>query len=293
MFNPYRSNRLKPFIIAEIGINHNGDINLVKKLIKMSHDAGCDAVKFQKRTIDIVYTAEYLAGHRDSPWGATQREQKQGLELTKENFDEIDEFCYNLGIKWTASCWDEKSQEFLRGYNVDFNKIASPMLTHKNLLEMVAEEGKHAFVSTGMSKYKDIDRAVHIFDKHNCPITLFHCVSKYPADDSECNVGMISTLRRRYDCPIGYSGHEIGPLPSVIAVSLGAMAVERHVTLDRSMYGSDQSASLEKKGLELLVRDTRRVAAICGTGTKILLPEELQCAKKLRYFSRDDFEWDE
>jgi len=290
-FNPYRSHRPKPFIIAEVGINHNGDTTMAKKIIKMSHKAGCDAVKFQKRSVDTVYTPEYLGTYRESPWGKTQRAQKEGLELSKDEFDEIDEYCYNLGIKWSASSWDEKSQAFLRQYNVSFNKIASPMLTHKNLLEMVAEEGKHTFVSTGMSAYKDIDRAVDIFDRYNCPITLLHCVSKYPADDADCNVGMIQTLKRRYDCPVGYSGHEKGPLPSVIAVSLGAVAVERHVTLDRSMYGSDQSASLERKGLELLVRDTRRVAEILGTGTKELLSEELECAKKLRYFSRDDFDW--
>ena len=293
IFNPYDSSRPGPFIIAEIGINHNGDLDTAKQLIKMSNDAGCDAVKFQKRTVDEVYTEKYLNSHRESPWGDTQRDQKEGLELSSRDFHEIDKYCEELGILWTASCWDEKSQEFLREYDVPFNKIASPMLTHKNLLKMVAEEGKHAFISTGMSTYKDIDRAVKIFRDNGCPFTLFHCVSKYPSDDFDCNLAMILSLRKRYDCHVGYSGHERGPLPSILAAAMGAAAIERHITLDRAMYGSDQSASLERKGLEILIRDARRVSGILGNGVKILLEEELQCEEKLRYFSRDDFTWND
>jgi N-acetylneuraminate synthase len=292
-FNPYDKSRVSPFVIAEVGINHNGDIDIAKKLISLAHQSGCDAVKFQKRTIDEVYTAEYLSSPRESPWGKTQREQKEGLEFSRKDFVEISKYCKSLGILWTASTWDLKSQEFLKEFNVPFNKIASPMLTHKDLLESVAEEGKHTFISTGMSSYQDISRAVKIFKRRNCPFTLLHCVSKYPSDDFDCNVGMIYELKRKYNCPVGYSGHEVGLLPSVLAVALGAVAIERHITLDRAMYGSDQSASLEKKGLELLVRDTRRVKKILGTGTKELLKEEIDCAKKLRYFSSEDFDWDQ
>ncbi len=291
-FDPYKKD-VPPFIIAEIGINHNGDVKLAKKMIRMSHRAGCDAVKFQKRNIDDVYTPAYLESHRDSPWGTTQRAQKEGLELSQNDYDDINEYCNTLGIVWTASTWDEKSQVFLRQYDVPFNKIASPLLTHKHLLEMVAEEGKHTFISTGMSGYKDIDRAVSIFERQGCPYTLFHCVSKYPLDDNDCNLSMITSLQERYKCPVGYSGHEKGVLASVLAVTMGATAIERHVTLDRSLYGSDQSASLEPKGLRLMVRDIRRVGKIMGDGRKLLLPAEYEAAEKLRYFSSNDFEWDD
>jgi len=293
IFNPYGKSRVAPFIIGEIGINHNGDIDIARKLIDMAHDSGCDAVKFQKRTVDSVYTKEYLDGPRESLWGSTQRDQKQGLEFSRKDFQKIDKHCKDLGILWTASCWDLKSQKFLSEFSVLFNKIASPMITHKDLLEIVANEGKHTFISTGMSTYEDIDRAVDIFRHKGCPFTLLHCVSKYPSDDFDCNVGMVHVLNRRYNCPIGYSGHEKGVLPSVLAVAIGAVAIERHITLDRTMYGSDQSASLERRGLDLLVRDTKRVNRILGDGLKTILPEEEACANKLRYFLRSDFDWDD
>ena len=293
MFNPYKTDKKKPFIIAEIGINHNGNIELAKKLIKLAKDTGCDAVKFQKRTIDNVYTKEYLTGYRESPWGKTQRAQKEGLEFKREDFVIIDNYCKKLDILWTASAWDVESQNFLKEFNVPFNKIASPMLTHRDLLITVAKEGKHTFISTGMSEYEDIDRAVKIFKDNNCPFTLLHCVSKYPLEDDECNIGMIYSLKKRYKCPVGYSGHEKGVLPSILAIAIGATAIERHITLDRTMYGSDQSASLEKKGLELLVRDSKRVMEIIGNGKKTIIEEEKDCAKKLRYFSREDFLWEQ
>ena len=289
-FNPYKT-KGSLFIIAEIGINHNGDLKLAKKLIRRAKKAGCDAVKFQKRAVDIVYTSDYLDSPRDSPWGTTQRHQKEGLEFGKREYDEIDNFCNNVGILWSASAWDEVSQNFLQQYNLSFNKIASPMLVHKELLELVAKEQKHTFVSTGMSTFRDIDRAVKIFEKYDCPYTLMHCVSKYPLEDADCNISMVSTLADRYACPIGYSGHEKGVLPSILAVALGATVVERHITLDRTMYGSDQSASLEFKGLNLLVRDARRVMTALGDGEKRILENEIVCANKLRYFSKNDFSW--
>lgn len=288
--DPYSNGEQVPFIIAEMGINHNGDVGIAKKLIDIAKICGADAVKFQKRTIDIVYSKEFLASPRQSPWGTTQRHQKEGIELTKEEYDEIDRYCKKKSIYWFASAWDEKSQEFLRQYDLPFNKVASPMLTNKNLFTMVAEEGKHTFISTGMSSLKQIDKVVEVFEKKECPFTLMHCVSAYPCIDKWCNIKMVAVLKNRYKCPVGYSGHELGISPSTLAVALGAVAVERHITLDRGMYGSDQSISLERHGLELLVRDTREVKQIIGLGEKIAISEEEKVAYKLRYFRGDDFQ---
>jgi N-acetylneuraminate synthase len=275
------------FIIAEIGINHNGDIEIAKKLIDLAVSTGCDVVKFQKRTVGKIYSKEELDRPRESPWGKTNREQKLGLEFGKQEYDEIDRYCKEKKIEWLASAWDENSQEFLRQYNFKNNKIASAMLTHQALLKMVASEGKHTFISTGMSEYKHIDYAVEIFKKANCAFTLMHCVSTYPCADEECNIGLIPVLKERYKCPVGYSGHETGILPSVIAVAMGAVALERHITLDRAMYGSDQAASLAQRGLELMVRDSRKVSDILGSGQKIILDGEKAVESKLRYFKEE------
>lgn len=286
--DPYVDEDILPFVIAEIGINHNGDVEIAKKLIDMACSCGVNAVKFQKRTIDIVYPAEVLSSSRNSPWGSTQRQQKEGLELNKVEYDQINSYCKQKGIYWFVSSWDEGSQEFMRIFDLPFNKVASALLTHKKFLEMVAEEGKHTFISTGMSTLEQIDKAVAIFEKKKCPITVMHCVSVYPCPDSWCNVKMIDLLKKRYGCPVGYSGHENGILPSTIAVALGACAIERHITLDRTMYGSDQSASLEKRGLELLIRDIRSVKGIFGTGEKAIIPEEEKLSYKLRYFREEN-----
>lgn len=271
-------------IIGEIGINHNGDIKLAKQLIDMAKNAGCDAVKFQKRTIDIVYTKEYLDSPRESPWGTTQREQKEGLEFGKEEFDEIDAYCRKVGIDWFVSAWDIPSQHFLRKYNLKYNKIASAMLTHVEFLNTVAEERKLTFISTGMSTYADIDEAVAVFQKYDCPFVLMHSVSEYPADETRLNLRMIHELRKQYSCPVGYSGHEPSVAPSVIAAVMGAVAIERHITLDRSMYGSDQAASLEKPGLELLVGQIRKIPVVLGDGIKRTTESESTNANKLRYW---------
>lgn len=270
-----------PFIIAEIGINHNGDTRIVKKLIDMAVDAGCDAVKFQKRTIDTVYSKELLDSPRESPWGTTQRAQKEGLEFGKEEYDEIDAYCKGH-IEWFASAWDLESQSFLRQYDLKYNKVASPMLTNMPLLEMISMEKKITFISTGMSTRKQIKDATDIFNENHCPFIILHCVSTYPCKDEDCNLLCIETLGESY--PIGYSGHEVGILPSIMAVTMGATVIERHITLDRAMCGSDQSASLERKGLELLVRDARLVSTIMGNGEKKVIQGELDNAKKLRYF---------
>ena len=282
-FNPYQNSE-SPFVIAEIGINHNGDINIAKQLIDVAVESGADAVKFQKRTVDTVYTQDYLKGTRESPWGSTQREQKEGLEFGISEYRQIDDYCKEKGIPWTASAWDIQSQLFLREFNVPFNKVASAMITHIPFLREVASERKHTFISTGMTEYEDIDKAVEIFNDYDCPFTLFHTVSTYPCELEDCNINMITTLIEKYGCPVGYSGHEKGILPSVLAVSLGATSIERHITLDRTMYGSDQSASLEPAGFKRMIRDCKNTRKIMGDGYKRFIDAEKSVAAKLRYF---------
>jgi len=273
------------FIIAEIGINHNGDIEIAKKLIDEAKKAGCDAVKFQKRTIDIVYDEKTLLSKRESPWGTTQKEQKEGLEFSEIEYDQIDQYCNKKEIEWFASAWDLKSFDFLKKYNLKNNKIASAMITHKKFLEHVAQSKVHTFISTGMSTMEDITYAVEIFKKYQCDFTLMHTVSTYPTDEKELNLINIIKLKEKFDCKIAYSGHETSPGPSVIAAMLGATAIERHITLDRSMYGSDQSASLEPYGLELMVNNVRRINTVIGnTERNGAFESEKPIAKKLRYW---------
>ena len=270
------------FIIAEAGINHNGDLGIAKQLIDMAADAGADAVKFQKRTIDRVYTKEFLDSPRESPWGKTQRAQKEGLEFGESQYREIDRYCKERRIKWFASAWDVDSQRFLRKFELEYNKIASPMIVSPELLGEVASEGRHTFISTGMSSERDIDRAVDIFTKKKCPFELMHCVSTYPMEDEDANLRRIVTLRERYKCNVGYSGHEVGLAVSYAAVALGATSLERHVTLSRAMYGSDQSASVEPAGLRQLVGAVRKIEHALGDGSIQMNPKEIPIAKKLR-----------
>jgi len=270
------------FVTGEIGINHNGDMDIAKKLIDWAYLSGCDAVKFQKRTIDKVYTKEYLNSYRESPWGTTQREQKEGLEFGKEQYDMIDEYCKEKGIEWYASAWDIDSQYFLRQYNLKYNKVASAMMTNMELLEVIAEEGKYTFIATGMSNYDEIDAAVNVFKQKNCPYELLHCNSTYPMKNEDANLKMIETLRERYKVNIGYSGHETGRIVSLAAAALGAASIERHITLDKTMYGSDQPASLEVEDLQRLVKDIRVIEKALGNGQKILTEAEAAVRKKLR-----------
>ena len=272
------------FIIAEIGINHNGDLDVAKKLIDHSKAAGCDAVKFQKRTIELVYSADVLDQPRESPWGQTQRDQKNGLEFGRLEYDEINRYCNEIGIIWFASAWDIPSQEFLRTYDLPYNKIASAMATHKTFIREVAKEKKTTFISTGMCSLEDVDQVVAIFREETCPFVLLHTVSTYPAKESDLNLAVMKTLGDRYHCSVGYSGHEPSVSPSVIAAALGAKVIERHVTLDRAMYGSDQSASLEPAGLINLVATIRKVSVCTGDGQKRILDSEREVAKKLRYW---------
>lgn len=270
------------FIIAEIGINHNGSINTVKKMIDGAVLAGCDAVKFQKRTVDRVYTKEELDRPRDSPWGKTNREQKMGLEFSEKDYQEINSYCKEKGIEWFASAWDIESQKFLSKFNLRYNKVASAMLTDRELLEEIASEGRYTFISTGMSTLEQIDAAVEIFKSANCPFELMHCNSQYPMPPERANLNTISTLRNRYGCDVGYSGHETDTAVSTAAVALGATSLERHITLDRCMYGSDQVASIEIPKLCNLVKDVRKIESALGDGIKTVTEEELACAQKLR-----------
>src|SRR5687768_14868424 len=270
------------FIIAEAGINHNGDIGIAKQLIDMAAEAGADAVKFQKRNIDRVYTKEFLESARDSPWGKTQRAQKEGLEFGEAQYREIDRYCKDRKIKWFASAWDVDSQKFLRKFDLEYNKIASPMIVDQKLLEEAAAEGRHTFISTGMSTERDIDRAVDIFTRKKCSFELMHCVSTYPMEDEDANLRRIVTLRERYKCKVGYSGHEVGLAVSYAAVALGATSLERHITLSRAMYGSDQSASVEPAGFRQLVGAVRKIEQALGDGSMQMNPKEMPIAKKLR-----------
>jgi N-acetylneuraminate synthase len=269
-------------IISEIGINHNGDINIAKELIKGAKDCGCDLVKFQKRNINCVYTKAELDKYRESPFGLTNRDQKLGLELSKADYDIIDSYCKEIGIEWFATPWDLDSVKFLDMYNLKYNKVASAMLFHDELLHAIASRKKYTFISTGMTELYRIAQVVNIFRSYDCPFELMHCNSTYPMKDENANLRCIETLRRVFDCKVGYSGHEVGIITTVAAATLGATSVERHITLGRSMYGSDQGSSLELVGLKKMVDYIRTMESALGDGKKVVYPEELEAAKKLQ-----------
>jgi N-acetylneuraminate synthase len=269
-------------VIAELGINHNGDIDIAKQLIDVAKIAGADAVKFQKRTIGLAYTKELLDSPRESPWGNTQRAQKEGLELGLNEYQEIDTYCKEKRIEWFASAWDIESQIFLRQFDLKHNKIASAMIVYEDFLKEVASEKKHTLISTGMSVIKHIDRAVEIFKEADCPFELMHCISAYPMDDEDANLNCINTLRNRYKCAMGYSGHEVGLAVSYAAAALGITSLERHITLDRAMYGSDQAASIEPGGFRQMVGAVRKIEKAMGDGRIHMNSKEISIAKKLR-----------
>ena len=273
----------KPYLIAEIGINHNGDLDITKKLIDNAVDAKFDAVKFQKRDLSIVYTKELLDSERISPWGTTQRDQKKGLEFEKKEYDQIDQYCKNVKIDWFASAWDSNSLKFLDQYNLKYNKVASAMIVDQNFLKEIAKRKRHTFISTGMSSVEDIDNAVKIFKDSKCSFELMHCVSTYPMNASDANLLTIQALKRKYECDVGYSGHENGVAVSLAAFSMNISSLERHITLDRTMYGSDQSASLELKGMINLTESINKMLEAYGE-EKLgnILEEEKAIAKKLR-----------
>jgi N-acetylneuraminate synthase len=270
------------FIIAELGINHNGDIEIAKQLVDLAKEAGADAVKFQKRTIDLVYSKEFLDSPRESPWGATQRAQKEGLEFFLEEYQEIDAYCKKKRIEWFASAWDLESQKFLRQFDLKYNKIASAMIVYEDLLKEVASEKKHTFISTGMTEMENIERAVEIFRQATCPFELMHCISTYPMADEEANLNSIKTLRDHFQCDVGYSGHEVGLAISYAAAALGITSLERHITLDRAMYGSDQAASIEPAGFRHLIGAVKKIERAMGDGVIRMNHNEELVARKLR-----------
>ncbi len=269
------------YVIAEIGINHNGDIDLAKRLISVAIAAGCDAVKFQKRTVDVVYTADELAKPRENPFGTTNGDLKRGLEFDEEDFAEIDAFCKSAKMPWFVSAWDENAVDVIsRNFEVPCFKIASASLTDDNLLRHTRATGKPIILSTGMSTYAEIDHAVEVLGKKD--LILMHTTSTYPANYDELNLKAIPTMHERYQIPVGYSGHETGIPTSVAAAVLGACTVERHITMDRAMWGSDQSASLEPNGISRLVRDIRLCEQSMGDGVKRVYEREVPIIKKLR-----------
>lgn len=277
----------KPLVVAEIGINHNGSVEIAKQLIDIAKDKGCQAVKFQKRTPELCVPPHQRDVPRDTPWGRmTYFEYKLRIEFGKPEFDEIDAYCRKLGMAWFASAWDLDSQAFLRGYDLPYNKIASAMLIHVDLLRAVAAEGKMTLVSVGMSEYAEIDAAVEIFRAAKCPFILMHSVSEYPATNDILNLRQIDVLRRRYGVPVGYSGHEMTMLPGVLAVMMGAVAIERHITVNRAMWGTDHASSLEPQGLHTLMNYIGQIPTILGSGERVVTAKEKENANKMRYFFR-------
>tara|TARA_B100000989_G_scaffold298934_1_gene291185 strand:- start:3403 stop:4242 length:840 start_codon:yes stop_codon:yes gene_type:complete len=273
----------KPYLIAEIGINHNGDIDIAKKLIKISKQTNFDAVKFQKRDIDLVYSKEILDTPRESPWGNKTRDQKIGLEFGEKEYNQINDYCHELNIEWFASAWDLNSLNFLDKYNLKYNKVASAMIVDKNFLKNVALKGKHTFISTGMSTKENIDNAVKIFREQKCSFELMHCVSTYPMDTKDANLITIDELKKIYNCNVGYSGHENGVTVSLSALQFNISSLERHITLDRAMYGSDQSASLEPNGMVFLSDSIDKfIDAIGKPSVGKIIDKEIPIAKKLR-----------
>ena len=268
------------YIIAEIGINHNGDIDLAKRLISVAVAAGCNAVKFQKRTVVVVYTAAELATPRPNPFGDTNGDLKRGLEFEEDDYAEISSFCKQVKIDWFASPWDEGSVDFVEQFNPPAYKIASASLTDDNLLRHVRKTGKPIIASTGMSTYDEIDHAVDVLGKED--LILMHTTSTYPAKYEQLNLRAIPAMEERYGLPVGYSGHETGIPTSVAAAVLGACCVERHITMDRAMWGSDQAASLEPNGISRLVRDIRLCEQSMGDGIKRVYEEEIPVMTKLR-----------
>jgi N-acetylneuraminate synthase len=267
-------------VVAEIGINHNGDVDIAKKLIDAAVSAGCDAVKFQKRTIELVFTPEELSAPRTSPFGRTNGDLKRALEFDRDDYREIDRHCRRSGIPWFASCWDRQSVDFIESFDPPCFKIASACLTDDDLVRYTKSKGRPILLSTGMSSADQIDHAVDVIGDE--ALVLLHCTSAYPARVEELNLRVIPWLAERYDVPVGYSGHEIGLASTLAAVALGACLVERHITVDRAMWGSDQAASVEGQGFARLVRDIRAVTSALGDGVKRVYDSEAVAREKLR-----------
>ena len=269
-------------IFGEIGINHNGDLKIAKQLIDLCSELKIEAVKFQKRDLRKVYTEEFLKSKRDSPWGDTQYDQKKALEFDEKDYKVIDQYCKEKKIKWFASAWDIESMEFLDKFNCEYSKVASAMLTSEKFLGEVAERKKYTYISTGMSSMQDIEKAINIFEKKNCEYELMYCVSVYPCPPELIDLNCIKTYKDKFNCKVGYSGHENGLALSLAAIGMGISSLERHITLDRTMYGSDQAASLEPTGFRNLVSSSNKIISALGNGEKKVLKEEVPIGKKLR-----------
>jgi len=275
----------KTFLIAEIGINHNGKVSLAKKLIDLAKKTGFDAVKFQKRTPEITTPNEKKSDLRNTPWGKiTYLDYKKKIEFGRKEFDEIDKYCKKKKIEWFASPWDIESTNFLDRYKLKYNKIASPIIKNTKLINHIASKKKYTFVSTGMCEMNDIKNMVKIFKKQKCKFSLLHCVSTYPANDVDLNLKMIETLKKKFKVNVGYSGHEKSVSTTVMAVCLGAKVVERHITLDRTMWGTDQAASLEERGMKSLVDQVRKFEIALGNGKKKFLDEEKKKLSENKYW---------
>jgi len=269
------------YVVAEIGINHNGDIKIARQLMDAARHAGVDAVKFQKRTPELCVPPEQRGQMRETPWGyITYLDYRYKVEFNAEQYAEIDRYAKEIGITWFASVWDEPSVDFLEQFNPVAYKVPSALLTDHDLLRKLRTTGRPVILSTGMSTIEQIRRAVPLLDIDN--LVICHTTSAYPCDPEELNLRMVQTLKAEYPCPIGYSGHEVGLIPSVVAVGLGACMVERHITLDRAMWGSDQAASVEPGGFERLVKYIRVTEAALGDGLKRVYESELSSLKKLR-----------
>ena len=274
--------RKKCIVIADVGINHNGDLDIAKQLIDGAVKAGCDAVKFQKRTIEKVYSQDDLNKERQSPWGNTNRDQKNGIEFGKEEYDEINAYCQEKGIDWFASAWDIESQDFLKEYDLKYNKVASAMLTHRELLEKIASEKKHSFISTGMSTIEEITKALDIFKKAKCSYEIMHCNSIYPGHPKDANLNVIKTLQDTFKCDVGFSSHQVGIILPPVTIALGVSSIEAHITLDRSMYGSDQAASIEVPGFIKMLNYIRSAEVAMGISDKVVDEQEEKMKLKLR-----------
>jgi N-acetylneuraminate synthase len=271
----------KCFIIAEIGINANSSVEIAKKLIDIAKFAGCDAVKFQKRTVDVVYSPEELLKPRETPFGSTNGDLKRALEFGLDDYAEIDKYCKEKEIPWFASCWDIQSVDFIEQFNPPIHKIASACITDEVLIQKIRSTGKYIIMSTGMSDMKVVKKAVGCIGYNN--LALLHCIGIYPAKPEDLNLNAIRTLQKEFPSNIvGYSGHEVGLSTTVAAVAMGAKIVERHITLDRAMWGSDQAASVEPQGLIKLVRDIRNVESAMGDGVKRICDAEYIKIKTLR-----------
>ena len=277
--------RKRPFLIAEIGINHNGSVGLAKKLIDLAKKYNFDSVKFQKRDPDICTPEHQKDKTRTTPWGnMTYLEYKKKIEFGKREYEEIDKYCKKIKIDWFASVWDVNSLKFMKKFNTKYNKVASAMLTNRVLLELIAKEKKLTFISTGMSHIRNINDAVTIFKKNKCDFVLMHCVSNYPCREKDLNLNLIVTLKNKFKCKIGYSGHESSVSPSCAAWFLGADYIERHITLDRTLYGTDQAASLSEEGIRTLTASLSKFPEMMGDGRKKISKEEKKLIPKFVYW---------